>query len=269
MARSLYTLPTDEVGAAATVTLNTATADANYPVTKVQTTNPADNFLTSSSATIVNIDWDHGSAVDVQIASLHHHNIPAGTVCNWYRGATQGATTLTAPFTIGTYPNPGLPLPVGIDLTSASGYSGAGFRWTRLNIPSLAQKVGVGSALLWNIKRQDLHNVTVPFQPTERQTSRTFPTAYEVKQSYRLGIRLRSMAATILTRALDYPIYLSLFRATQGDVQAFLYWLDVTTSDAWLARFGSDITNVSFTTYSNPVQIVIEEKGCGLALPTV
>jgi hypothetical protein len=269
----IYANQSDEVGAAATVTLATGTADTLHPVTKVQTYNPADAFLTSSSGTAVDILWDHGSAVDVKLFSLTHHNIPAGTNVRIQRNATNswGAPTVDGAVTIATFPNAGLPLPVGIDVTSLTGYNGGtGFRYTRLHIPSLAQKVGVGSALLWGAKRTDIKNIRFPLKPVEDQRSRTFETAYGSENDYRLGIRLRGVDGTIRTTNTDFPNYLALFRAAQGRHNVFLFWLDATNSDAWLSKFGSSSTDVEYAAYNNiPCHVVIKEVACGVALPTV
>lgn len=265
---AIYAKPTDEVGHLATVSLSTGTADTNYPVANVKTFDPAKAFLTSSSGTGVDIDFDHGSPVDVQLASIHHHNAPAGTVCHMYRGAAQGATTLDAPFTIGAYPNTGLPLPIGLDMTAATGYNATGFRWTRLHIPSLAQKVGFGSVLLWSAKRQDIRNVLYPAKDGESQPKRVFPTAFGPKKTYYMRVRLRSQPAVFrFQNATEYAAFLALWRAC-GESNAFLWWRDPTGTDAQLCGFPED----DLLRAINPrhdVTTAIEELACGLALPTV
>lgn len=266
---AIYAKSGDEVGHLATVSLSTGTADANYPVANVQSFDPGQPFLTSSTGTAVDIDFDSGSPVDMKLASIHHYNMPAGTICHWYRGAVQGATTLDAPFTIGAYPNVGLPLPIGTDLTAATGYNGAtGFRWTRLHIPLLAQKVGVGSALLWNAKRQDITNVRYPVGDNDSHPKRVFRTAFGGKRSYYFRVRLRTQPATFLLDATAFAAFLSLFRSCQDGSNEFLWWRDTTGSDAWLAAFPEDdLKHTIMPRYD--VTTTIEELGCGRALPTV
>lgn len=265
---AIYARPTDEVGHLTTPVLTTGTADANYPVTNVKSFDPARPFLTSSSGTGVDIDFDSGTPVDVKIATIHHHNLPVGTVCHWYRGAAQGATTLDAPFTIGAYPNTGLPLPIGVDLTAASGYNGStGFRWARLHIPSLAQKIGIGSALLWSAKRQDIRNVLYPVSDGESQPKRVFPTAFGNKKTYYMRVRLRSQPAVFrFQNATEYASFLALWRAC-GESNAFLWWRDPTGSDAQLCGFPEDDLSHAINP-RHDVTTAIEELGCGLALPT-
>ena len=271
MAKPIYTYPADEVGTSATVTLTTGTADANYPVTNVQDRNPGTVFLTSSTATAVDILWDHGSATDVKVFSLHHHNIPAGTDVRIQRNAANswGGPTMDVAVTVATYPNTGLPLPFAIDLTAQVGYSGAGFRYTRLHVPSLSQKVGVGSALLWSAKRQDLRGLRFPIRPSERQAGRVWPTAYGVKSRYRLGVRLRQIEGVIRNTNADFSTWLAWFRAAQGNVQPFLYWLDPSGSDGWLAAFEQDVADVEYAEFNvSPARVVIEEVSNSVAIPT-
>lgn len=271
MAKPIHTYPGDEVGGAATVSLSTGTADANYPVSNIKDTNPALAFLTSSSGTDVDVLWDNGSATDVQVFSMHHHNIPAGTNVRIQRNAANswGAPSMDVAVTIAAYPNPGLPLPVAIDLTLQAGYSGAGFRYTRLHVPSIAQKVGVGSALLWNAKRQTVRGLRFPMRPIEQQPTRKWKTHTGVANKYRHGFRLRAIEGTIRTTNTDFASWLAWWRAAQGDYLAFLYWQDVTGSDGWLSAFGSDTTDLEYAAYNvSPATVQIEELSNGVALPT-
>lgn len=267
MARSIYALWTDEIGHSATVTVSTATADANYPITNVQNNDPANVFLTSSSSTVVDIDFDNASAVDCKLISLHHHNIPAGTVCPVWRGATQGATTLASSITIATYPNTGLPLPQFVDLTGLGAYGN--YRWTRVRVPSLAQKVGIGTIGLWNAKRQDVRNLMFPFDEPESHPHRVFPTGYGHKRRSPLGIRLRSKDGRIATTSEDYAQFMAWFRYWANTANPFLWILDPAVDDAWLADFTEDtIVPSLMSTNIRTVPVGIEERACGFAIPT-
>jgi len=267
MARPIRALWSDEIGHLVTPTLSTATADANYPITNIKDGDPANVFLTSTSSTIVNIDWDHGSAVDAKIVSLHHHNIPAGTLVKVYRGATQGATTMDGTITIATYANTGLPLPQWLDLTALPNYGN--FRWTRLQVPSIAQKVGIGEALIWNAKRQDVRSIQFPYRRWEQQGKRTFETGYRHKRKLRLGFRFRWLEGTILRTNADFATFLSWVRDFGNDTKGFLYILDPAVDDAPLCEFGSDVFEQNFEAFNNsPVNVVIEELACGPAIPT-
>lgn len=269
MADAIYAKESDEIGHLATVTVSTATADANYPVANVQTFDPSQPFLTSSSGTAVNIDWDNASPIDAQLFSLHHHNIPAGTVITVTRGASQGAATETISHTVLAHPNTGLPLPIGLDLTTATGYSAAGYRWTRLHIPSLAQKVGIGSALLWSTKRADITNVKYPVSDGESHPKRVFRTATGTKKTYYLRVRNRTQPAVFqFSTEAEWTAFQALWRSCQDGNNAFLWWRDTTISDVWLAGFPSDDLDHALIP-RHAVTTAIEELGCGRALPTV
>ncbi len=266
---SLRALWSDEIGHLVTPTVSTATADANYPVSNVNDGDPANVFLTSSSSTVVDIDFDHGSAVDAKILSLHHHNIPAGTAVKVYRGATQGATTVDGTITIATYPNTGLPLPQFLDLTALAGYGAGAYRWTRVRVPSLAQKIGIGNIGIWNAKRQDVRNLLFPFKRPEAHTKRVFSTGYRHKRRARLGIRFRWLDGIIYATSSDYATVLTWFRTWSNDVKPFLFILDPAVDDAWLAEFGDDTIMPDYGANANtPIPVVIEELACGLAIPT-
>lgn len=268
---ALYARVTDEIGHLATVTLATGSADPFYPVTNVQTFDPSQPFLTTSSGTAVDIDFDSGTAKDVPYVSIHQHNLPAGTVGHVYRGATQGATTLDQSFTVGTYPQTGLPLPIGVDLTGAGAYNGlTGYRWTRIHIPTLAQKVGFGSVMLWTTVRQDIRNVRYPVQDVEQQPGRVFRTSYGPKRAMALNVRLRRQPVSFRFHTdTEYEAFLALFRACQGAVNAFLWARNPMDSDAWLAGFSEDslARSLPYNGISD-VTMTIEELACGKALPT-
>jgi hypothetical protein len=267
MANPIYAHYSDEIGHLVTAVLSSGTADANYPVTKVNNGDPADVFLTSSTATIVNIDFDSGSAVDAKLLTIHHHNLPAGTVVTITRGATQGAATMTGTITIATYPNTGLPLPQRLDLTALGSYGN--YRWTRVSVPSLAQKVGIGNIGIWNQQRQDIRNLLFPFRRPEQSGKRVFPTGYRHKRRLRLGFRFRWLDGAIHTTASDYATFLTWFRTWSNDIKPFLFILDPAVDDAWLAEFGEDtIVPEANENNNTPIPVVIEELACGPAIPT-
>lgn len=263
-----YTLPTDEIGASASVSLTAGTADANYPVTKVQNKNPADVFLTSSSGTDVTIVWDHGSAVDVQLFSLHHHNIPPGTNVRFRRGASPSGGSVDAAVPIVSYYGTGMPAPAALDVTIQAGYGS--HRYSVLHIPSVAQKVGVGSAMVWSTKRSDLSAVAFPFSVSERHPSRVWETAMGVQSRYSLGVRQRRMSGQLPAKNTEIATWLALWRAAKGNVEAFLYWLDpLNSADGWLATFGADTHDLEYqvNTFA-AAEFDIVELSYGQSIPT-
>lgn len=274
MSDARYAKPTDEIGHLVTPTLSApATADANYPVTNITNFNPDQVFLTTTTGA-VDIIWDHGSAVDVQQFSLHHYNIPAAHAGVKFQRSNDGTfatVTIDGALTIPAYPNPGLPLPIGLDVTQVSGYNGAtGLRYSRLHIPTPSQKTGIGSALIWSSKRVDIRNVLYPVLDGESHPKRIFPTAYGHKRSYRLGVRLRGYPVNFRFNSdAQYAAFLALFRSCQDGSNAFLWWRDTTWTDAMLAAFSADdITRELPYNRISDVTMTIEEIACGLRIPT-
>jgi hypothetical protein len=274
MSDARYAKPTDELGHLVTPTLATGTADANYPVTNVTNFNPDQVFLTTTSGA-VDIVWDSLSAVDVQLFSLHHYNIPAGHAGVRFQRSndpTFAAITIDGALTIPAYPNPGLPLPIGLDVTTVSGYNGAtGLRYSRLHIPTPTQKTGIGSALLWSTKRVDIRNVLYPVLDVETHPQRVFPTAYGHRRAYRLGVRLRRHPVNFRFNAdAQWTAFRALFGSCQDGNNAFLWWRDTTGTDAMLAGFDEqDLQRSLPYNRVNDVTMTIFERGNGLAIPTV
>jgi hypothetical protein len=271
----IHARPSDEVGQLATVTLATGSEDPDNPLSNLTTMDPAAIFLTSSSGTAVDVVWDSLIATDVKVFSLHHHNIPAGTNVRIQRNATNtwGAPTIDAAVPITTYPQTGLPFPVGVDLTEAAGYTVSGFRYTRLHIPSLAQLVGLGSALLWGEKRTDWDPHLPPSRHAEQQPATMFKTALGRRRGYWKGVRLRTWPIAMRQEDPGWQAFITLFRECSC-VEPFLWWPDPThDSDARLVGLASDaileerpIEDPSLTIHD--FDAVLEELGCGVAIPT-
>jgi hypothetical protein len=271
----IHARPSDEIGQLALLTLASGIADPNYPVDNLTSLFPDDAFLTSSDSTAVDIIWDHGMATDVKLFSLHHHNIPAGTDVRIQRNATNswGAPTMDVPVEIVAYPQTGLPFPVGVDLTAAAGYDIGGFQHTRLHIPSLAQLVGLGSALLWNAKRTAWDPVLPPAVYGEQQAATTFRTSLGRLRGYFKGVRLRDYPFKTRQEDAGWAEFVALFRECSS-VLPFLWWRDPThDSDAQLVAFDKDTIQ-----YERPVEGgdynvsevagQFNEMGNGVALPT-
>lgn len=274
----IHARPSDEVGHFAALTLASGVEDAENPLDNLPLFNPAAIFLTSSSGTAVDLIWDHLVATDVKLFSLHHHNIPAGTNVRLQRHATNvwTAPTIDAAVVIGAYPQAGLPWPVGVDLTGEDGYDAGGFRYTRLHIPSLAQLVGLGSALLWGAKRTDWDPYLPPSHHVEQQASNVFKTTLGVRLGYRKGVRLRSTPFAMRHQHdndTGYLAFMTLFREC-ANVTPFLWWPDPThSSDARLVAFAEGTVTEDRPVEDEHVVVhdisgTLEELSAGVAIPT-
>jgi len=158
-------------------------------------------------------------------------------------------------------------------LTAAAGYDVGGFQYTRLHIPSLAQLVGLGSALLWNAKRTAWDPVLPPAVYGEQQAATTFRTSLGRLRGYFKGVRLRDYPFKTRQEDVGWAEFIALFRECSS-VLPFLWWRDPTHSaDAWLAAFDADSIReerpVEGGDYNvSEVTGQFNEMGNGVALPT-
>lgn len=265
---AIYALPTDNVAPAATVTLPTGTENARYPLTNLTNGNPASLFLTTTT-TGLDILFDHGGATRVDLATIHGLNFPAGTVIHLQRNAANswGAPTQDATAMVPTRPLDGLPFPIGIDLTTVTGYTTSGFRYTRLHVASLGQIAGLGEVALWSRTRTDITNVAYPVTDLEAHPRRTFATLGSTRE-YQTGIRRRAQPCTFRLREDGWTAFLALLRAC-GATNKFLWCRDATGADPWYARFTEDTFTKQLPVNTvHDVTLTIEELGLGVAIPT-
>jgi hypothetical protein len=267
----------DEVGRAATVTLIGGAADPNYPVTNVNTTDAMTPFLTSSTGSAITVSLDHGAAQRVDLISLHGLNIPAGTNVRAYRSNTADFSVLAqdGAVTIQTYGDDGLPFGTFVDLRTVAGYNVSGFRYTGIHVPAIAQKVGLGSILVWS-EGQLIANVRYPVRKRLIHPSRVFRTAYGSKKVYGLGVRLQEQDCEFLLKGTDHDVIIGLIEACRGQEHSFLWVPDYTKPEVWLASFTED--SIQSDRIAETValadggrwtmEFTIEELSNGLALPT-
>jgi hypothetical protein len=136
-------------------------------------------------------------------------------------------------------------------------------------VPSLAQKIGIGEALIWNAKRQDIRNLVFPFNRPEQHGKRVFETGFRHKRRVRLGFRFRWLDGSIHTTASDYATFVAWFRAWSDDTKPFLFILDPSVDDAMLAEFDADTFVPELNANSNTtIPVVIQELSCGYRIPT-
>jgi hypothetical protein len=271
----IHARPSDEIGSLAVAVLASGTEDPQYPIANLSSFAPDEIFLTLSENVDVDIVFDHAAPTDVQVVSLHHHNIPAGTDVRVQRNATNvwATPTIDEPLGIEPYPQAGLPFPVGLDLTQANGYDAGGFRYTRLHIPSLPQLVGLGSLLLWNVKRTAWDPVLPPSIWDEQQAATTFRTTLGRLRGYRKGVRLRSSSFNARQEDAGWAEFIALFRECSS-VLPFLWWPDPThSSDARLVAFDKDTLRETRPVDGDDLTISevsgqFIEQANGVAIPT-
>jgi hypothetical protein len=262
----------DEKGHSASALTASVAANTNYPVTNIQTAHPDEIYLSGANISSgVRFVWDHGSAVDIQMMSIHMHNAPAGTVLQIDRNSSNswpGAMPTT--HTVQTYPNPGLPATIALDLTAVTGYSS--LRYSSLFVPALSQLFGIGTVGWWSTKREDITNVLYPAKSIETHPKRVFSTAYaQNRREYRLGVRhARQPVVFRFGTAAQWAAFHSLFRSCQDGTNAFFWWRDTTdVGDSMLARISEeDLERDLANRRVSEVSLTMEQIAMGVAIPT-
>ena len=141
-----YALPSDLLGAAATVTASGGSVDADYPLTNLADQRPTE-VCRFTTATAVRIIWDFGAFVALDGFLLVMHNIPAATeielagntINSWF------APAVTHTVTVLPWEN-GLPVNIAADL-SATDFAAIGYRYVSVLIPAQAADHALGTAL--------------------------------------------------------------------------------------------------------------------------
>jgi hypothetical protein len=168
-----------------------------------------------------------------------------------------------------THPNTGLPLPIGVDFRANPAFGS--YRYSSFFVPPIGspgQLTGLGSALWWQTLRDDLENVGYPVLDGETHPTRVYRTAYGVKPSYVLGVRLRRHPSRFLFKtATAYASFLALFRSCQEGTNAFLWWRDTSISDAMLVGFSESDLQRELNPRAS-VSVLLEELAMGVAIPT-
>lgn len=188
-AEAIYQLYTDNTARTATLTIGTGSApsEAEYQPASLVDDNPA--LVAKINSTTAAWIVDHGSATDVQIAALIHHDFDAGADVKIQRNATNswGTPTMSVSFTIPTWQGSGAtrwPVNPWLDLTSQTGYSGSGFRYTRIVITSNSQNVQMGQLWLGSTIRRFTRNMESGAQETRTRGVITNITGFGVETTY-------------------------------------------------------------------------------------
>jgi hypothetical protein len=226
-----YALPSDLLGAAATVSATGGTVDADYPLTNLADQRPTEpcRFTT---ATEVRIVWDWGSATPLEGFLAVMHNIPAGTVVTLAGNTTNswGAPAVTKAITVLPWEN-GLPVNIAADL-SATAFLSTGYRYTSLLLPAQADDHAIGTAL-WVAEWQDLDRSaigTVRLSDLRRPSINT--TAYGVIHVVERHVRQRRLRLDFIPTDADRTRIRELLRDAEGVESAWPLVLHNNTVDA-------------------------------------
>lgn len=220
---TIYTRPSENVAGDVTPSLDTGTADSDYPVTNVNNGDPAVPFMTSDSVG-VDLVWDFTAAQRVDLISIPMHGIPAATDVRIQGNATDswGAPTVDTAVTIATYGADGFPLVAYADITADGGYSAGGFRFWRLHVPSHAGVSKIGDVELWSQKRTLTNGLRLGVELTRKWKSTVHERVDGGRLVYNHALKQRRLRGRITAGASDMDNLAALWRDANGPTNAFL-----------------------------------------------
>lgn len=235
MGNLLYSRYSDNLARTATVAVNTGTAAAGYPAANLVDGDPA--LPAKLNETSGSWTFDLGSAMNVDVVAVIHHNLAAGSNVSIQGNATNawGAPSLSQAITIPVYAEDGFPVNPWLDLTPFT----RSFRWWRLLISTVqAAPVAIGEVLLVGTKRQLEVNFDRGAQTVEDHPVVEHVTSHLVARLYDLGVRRRRFKGTVTTTTdAGFASLQALHRDAHGRVRPFLVVVDPAVNDAWFARF--------------------------------
>lgn len=265
MANALYNLPTDDVGGNATITAQTGTADADYPLTNLVDTNPAKpGKLTTTTGRIM---FDFGSARSIDLVALIHTNLTAGLSVKVQANATDswGAPSIDQAITIPTVPADSYPLNPFLDLT---GISPRSYRYWAIFVSGTnSAAVAIGKVCLIATKRSFTRNIQWGCEEMEVRPTVEHQTTYGVSTVYPLGPRMRYVGGMVRANQTAAAELLALERSAKHRATPFLFVLDPAVNDALFVRWATPpFRKVNQFLETRPIQVAFEEVSRGLAL---
>lgn len=266
MANILYSLPSDNIAAEVTPTVDEGTVDPDYPVANLVDLNPARpcKLSTQTGAFL----WNFGSAHAIDLIAIINHNLDAGLTVYLQGNASDswGAPSINHAITIPTWWEDGMPVNPLLDISDITNRS---FQYWRLVVSGTnTSPVRIGNVMLLTTARRVPCNIRWGFSVIENRPIVEHVTDYRVSTIYSYGISQRTVAGNMALTEAGVTSLRSWFRACGGRALPFLFQLEGgDINDCWLARFTTTTLEFKheFTDY-NTLSIGFEEVGRGLPL---
>ena len=239
MANLMYQLPTDNLAATGTLTVQSGTEDTAYSKANIYDGNPAKpaKLTTTTGAW----RWDFGSAKQLDIVAVIHHNLTAGLNVRIQGNATDawGAPSLDQAFMIPANHEDGMPVNPWLDLSALVPIAGnRTFQFWRLVVVGVnAAAVAIGDVWLGQTKRQMAINIHWGLEETDEHPVVEHETSHKVQTVYDLNTKVRKIAGEVETTDAGASDLLAWHRACSGRVKLTLVVLDPSKNDCLLARW--------------------------------
>lgn len=259
---AIYNRYSDNLAPSATITVQTGTAATGYTATQIADGNIAKpSKLNETSGAWL---FDFGSAKQIMIAAIGHHNFAAGLNVRIQANATNawGAPSLDVPFTIPAWRVDRFPAQPWLDLSAVAG-AGAYRYWRFVVVGVNPVAIAVGALWLGNIIRRLSPNYVWGDVVGYDQPQVEKKTAYRRLRNS-LGTTVRSITADLnpATNAGAQDV-VDWFLDANG--RAILLILDGTLNEVWFALNTVTVQQVKQTFIDfNTIHLAFEEDGRGL-----
>lgn len=266
MAKVQYLRPGDNVAAAATITVETGTADDGYPADNLVDLNPGKpaRLVETSGAWL----FDFGAAQSLDLVALIHHNLDAGLDVRIQGNDTDDWTTpaLDEAITIPAAAADGYPVCPFLDLTAITPRSYQ--FWRLVVVDANAAPVAIGEVILGETIRELTVNVNWGARESEDRLIIEHTTDMGVSTIYDLGVRQRVFEGDVDTTDAGAAELRDLVRAARARVDPWLFIPDPDVNDAWFVRFADAkaLRRTMVFIDSNQLPFVVEEVSRGLVL---
>jgi hypothetical protein len=265
--RAVYGHYDDIVGYAATVTVNSGTEDPDYPADYLVdqvVVRPA-QLLTGSGAWLLAYPspqrWDW--------VAIPMHNLDAGLEVRIQGNATDswGSPTLNVPIIIPPYRDDGFPVGCWLDLTTATGYTDAGFAFWRLAVVGTnSANVKVGELVAFERKRTLNPNISWGARILEDRPIVDNRTPSGAENIYDRGVTRQELHGELDTTDAGLAAVRAWWRSSRGRARPMGLVPDEDVNEAWLARFQNQMDPTLEVTDRNRLALHFEEASRGLVL---
>ena len=250
MGRFAYARPDDNLASltGTTVTLETGTPDADYPIAQV-----GDGDVTKPGkigGTTGRISFDFGAPVQVEAVAILHHNLVQGMEVNaeLHTADTWGTPDFSFPMTMPTFGFDRFPDNPWVDLRGTSPVRQfLSVEFATANSANIA----IGEIVIVGTLRRFSQDVRPKRMDDEMHTMTELRTELGVSHITQLGTRFRSLTARFwlnnANNADDPGDMRSLQRSARGRAKPFLVIPDDAANDAWYVRFSENRATVNRT----------------------
>lgn len=262
----VYQRVSDQVADDATITVQTGTIDAEYPLAGLTDGNPAKpTKLNETSGAFL---FTFGAAQRIDLIAIPHHNLTAGLEVRIQGNAADawGAPTFNALITIPAWRSDGWPVGPWLDLRSDPNYSVGGFQYWRLAIVGVnAAPVALGQVWLGAEFRELSPNISWGSQDGEFHKITEHETDFGVVLSYDFGLLRRTLSGELDAPDATRDLVLDWWRSSNGRARPFILCPSGDVNEALMVRWADmKIDTTRVVTDRNTMALAFQEVSRGL-----